>query len=125
MRGSAVTLEIVGQNPTPTALIGMLRKFGAHVDLHATANAAGEPIGTIIVTGDRTGSIHIQPHEVPERIDELPAIAALPAHSGGVRVGGATELRVKESERITVLPAGVRALGVQADDLETLARLVA
>jgi 3-phosphoshikimate 1-carboxyvinyltransferase len=116
MPGSVVTLEDVGLNPTRTALIGVLRRFGAHVDLRETAKAAGEPIGTIIVTGDRTGSVHIQPHEVPELIDELPAIAALAAHSGEVRVDGAAELRVKESDRIAALVAGLRALGVEADE---------
>src|SRR4029077_12747382 len=90
--GSVVTIEEVGLNPTRTALIGVLRKFGANVDLRETAREAGEPIGTIIVTGDRTGSVHIQPYEVPELIDELPAIAALAAHSGEVHVEGAEEL---------------------------------
>jgi 3-phosphoshikimate 1-carboxyvinyltransferase len=114
--GSSVTIDDVGLNPTRTALIGVLRKFGANVDLRETASKAGEPIGTIIVTGDRTGSVYIQPHEVPELIDELPAIAALAAHSGEVRVDGAGELRVKESDRIAALVAGFRALGVHADE---------
>ena len=86
--GSVVALEDVGQNRTRTAVIGVLRKFCTLVDLRKTANAAGEPIGTIIVTGDRTGSTPIQPHKVPELIDELPAIAALAAYSGKVRVDG-------------------------------------
>jgi 3-phosphoshikimate 1-carboxyvinyltransferase len=114
--GSVVTIEDVGLNPTRTALIGVLRKFGAHVDLRETATAAGEPIGTIIVTGDQTGSVHIQPHEVPELIDELPAIAALAAHSGEVCVDGAAELRIKESDRISALVTGFRALGIHADE---------
>jgi 3-phosphoshikimate 1-carboxyvinyltransferase len=88
MPGSVVSLADVGLNPTRTALIGVLRRFGANVDLRETANTGGEPIGTIIVAGDRTGSIHIQPHEVPELIDELPAITALAAPSGEVRVDG-------------------------------------
>jgi 3-phosphoshikimate 1-carboxyvinyltransferase len=114
--GSEVTIEDVGLNPTRTALIGVLRRFGANVDLRETATAAGEPIGTIIVRGDRTGSVHIRPHEVPELIDELPAIAALAAHSGEVHVDGAEELRVKESDRIAALVAGFRSLGVHADE---------
>lgn len=116
MPGSVVTLDDVGLNPTRTALIGVLRRFGANVDLCERANAGGEPIGTIIVTGDRTGSVHIQPDEVPELIDELPALAALAAHSGEVRVDGAAELRVKESDRIAALVAGLRALGIEADE---------
>ena len=114
--GSEVTIEDVGLNPTRTALVGVLRRFGADVTIHETAVAAGEPIGTIIVTGDHTGSVHIEPHEVPELIDELPAIAALAAHGGEVHVEGAEELRVKESDRIASLVAGFRALGVHADE---------
>jgi 3-phosphoshikimate 1-carboxyvinyltransferase len=94
-------LTVVGRNPTRIAFIGVLRKVGVNVDPRERVNASGEPIGTIIVTDDRTGSIHIQPHEVPELIDELPALAALAAHRGEVRVDGARELRVKESDRVT------------------------
>ena len=114
--GSEVTIEDVGLNPTRIALVEVLRRFGANVDLRATSQAAGEPIGTIIVTGDRTGSVHITSHEVPALIDELPAIAALAAHSGEVRVDGAEELRVKESDRIAALVAGFRALGIHCDE---------
>jgi 3-phosphoshikimate 1-carboxyvinyltransferase len=114
--GSTVTIEDVGLNPTRTALIGVLRRFGARVDVRETAAAAGEPIGTIIVEGDRTGSVHITAPEVPELIDELPAIAALASHSGEVRVDGAGELRIKESDRISALVTGLRALGVHAEE---------
>jgi 3-phosphoshikimate 1-carboxyvinyltransferase len=58
----------------------------------------------------------IAPDEVPGLIDELPAIAALAAHGGEVAVSGASELRVKESDRIAVLVAGFRALGIDADE---------
>jgi 3-phosphoshikimate 1-carboxyvinyltransferase len=114
--GSEVVLEEVGLNPTRTALLGILRRFGARVEVHETAQAAGEPIGTVVVTGERTGSVHILPHEVPELIDELPAIAALAAHGGEVRVDGASELRVKESDRIAALVAGFHAMGVHAEE---------
>ncbi|MBI3491183.1 MAG: hypothetical protein HY047_05275 [Acidobacteria bacterium] len=53
---------------------------------------------------------------MPGLIDELPAIAALAAHGGRVVVRGASELRVKESDRIAALVAGLRALGIDADE---------
>ena len=53
---------------------------------------------------------------MPGLIDELPAIAALAAHGGQVTVRGASELRVKESDRIAALVAGFRALGINADE---------
>src|SRR6185503_14957428 len=72
--------------------------------------------GTVTVEHDRATALTIAPDEVPGLIDELPAIAALAAHGGEVRVSGAGELRVKESDRIAALVAGFRALGVDADE---------
>lgn len=114
--GSRVEIEDVGLNPTRTALIGVLRRFGARVDVQETESVAAEPRGTIVVTGERTGAIEIAPDEVPGLIDELPALAALAAHGGEVSVRGAAELRVKESDRIAALVAGFRGLGINADE---------
>jgi 3-phosphoshikimate 1-carboxyvinyltransferase len=114
--GSRIEIDDVGLNPTRTALIAILRRFGARVQVEVTATDAGEPRGTVIVEGDRTGALAIEPPEVPGLIDELPAIAALAAHGGEVSVRGAAELRVKESDRIAALVAGFRALGLLAEE---------
>jgi 3-phosphoshikimate 1-carboxyvinyltransferase len=114
--GSRVEIEDVGLNPTRTALLGVLRRFGAHVQVIGTGEEAGELRGTVVVEGDQTNEIDIAPDEVPLLIDELPAIAALAAHGGEVRVSGAAELRVKESDRIATLVAGFRSLGIDADE---------
>jgi 3-phosphoshikimate 1-carboxyvinyltransferase len=116
--GSQVVVEDVGMNPSRSALLDVLRRFGARVQVVVTATEAGEPRGTITVEHDRTGSLEIAPGEVPGLIDELPAIAALAAHGGEVSVRGASELRVKESDRIAALVAGLRALGIDADERE-------
>jgi 3-phosphoshikimate 1-carboxyvinyltransferase len=114
--GSRVELDDVGLNPTRTALLDVLRRFGARVEVEVTATDAGEPRGRIAVEGDRHQRLEIAPSEVPGLIDELPAIAALAAHGGEVSVRGASELRVKESDRIASLVAGFRALGIDADE---------
>jgi 3-phosphoshikimate 1-carboxyvinyltransferase len=114
--GSRIEIEDVGLNPTRTALLGVLSRFGARVQVEVTTSSAGEPRGFISVEGDRTGSLDIAPEEVPGLIDELPAIAALAAHGGQVTVRGAGELRIKESDRIAALVAGFRALGIEADE---------
>jgi 3-phosphoshikimate 1-carboxyvinyltransferase len=116
--GSRIEIEDVGLNPTRIALLDVLRRFGAHVVVEMTDSGddAGEPRGTVIVEGNRTGSLIIAPEEVPGLIDELPAIASLAAHGGEVTVRGAAELRVKESDRIAALVAGFRALGIDADE---------
>jgi 3-phosphoshikimate 1-carboxyvinyltransferase len=114
--GSRIDIDDVGLNPTRTALLGVLRRFGARVDVEVLETAAGEPRGRVSVEGDRMGTLEIAPEEVPGLIDELPAIAALAAHGGQVTVRGASELRVKESDRIAALVAGFRGLGINAEE---------
>jgi 3-phosphoshikimate 1-carboxyvinyltransferase len=114
--GSSVEVTDVGLNPTRTALLDVLRRYGARVEVEVTETDAGEPRGIVKVTHDRASSVAIVPSEVPALIDELPAIAALGAHGGGVTVSGASELRVKESDRIAALVKGFRALGIPADE---------
>jgi 3-phosphoshikimate 1-carboxyvinyltransferase len=114
--GSRVEIDDVGLNPTRIALLDVLRRFGARVMFDVTGSDGGEPRGTVVVEGDRTGTLLIAPEEVPGLIDELPAIASLAAHGGEVTVRGAAELRVKESDRIAALVAGFRALGIDADE---------
>lgn len=114
--GSRIEVESVGLNPTRTALLDVLRRFGARVTVEIAAGEAGEPRGSVVVEGDRVGRVAIVPDEVPGLIDELPAIAALAAHGGEVDVRGAAELRVKETDRISALAAGLRALGLDADE---------
>lgn len=114
--GSEIVIDHVGLNPSRTALIEVLRRFGAQVEVTPESVAAGEPIGTILVRGQRPGTLDIAPEEVPGLIDELPAIASLAAHGGRVTVHGAGELRVKESDRITTLVTGFRNLGINAEE---------
>jgi 3-phosphoshikimate 1-carboxyvinyltransferase len=114
--GSRVEIEGVGLNPTRTALLDVLRRFGARVDVEVADTRGGEPIGAVAVEHDRVAAIEIAPAEVPALIDELPAIAALGAGGAGVTVDGAAELRVKESDRIAVLVKGLRGLGFVADE---------
>lgn len=114
--GSQITIDEVGLNPTRTALLEVLRRFGARVTVTAAAIAAGEPRGSVTVEADAARSVEILPVEVPALIDELPAIAALAAGGADVVVRGAAELRVKESDRIATLVRGFRALGFDADE---------
>jgi len=53
---------------------------------------------------------------VPALIDELPALAALATFGGRIDVSGASELRVKESDRIKCLVSGLRALGARVEE---------
>lgn len=116
--GSRIEVVDVGLNPTRTALLDVLRQFGARVTVFDTGSAAGEPRGSIVVEPGERRAVVIGEADVPALIDELPAIAALAAHGAEVTVRGARELRVKETDRIAALVAGLRALGVEADEYD-------
>ncbi|HEY0383719.1 MAG TPA: 3-phosphoshikimate 1-carboxyvinyltransferase [Candidatus Elarobacter sp.] len=116
--GARAVVAGVGLNPTRTAFFGVLRRFGAEVDVVANAGGA-EPSGIVSVRGAALRAITIEPHEVPGLIDELPLVGVLGGFAHGTTVvSGAAELRVKESDRIETFAAAARALGV---DVETFA----
>ena len=115
--GSDVTVEDVGLNPTRTALVDVLRRFGARVETEVTGNWQGEPVGRIRVRAGDLAALELDERSVPAVIDELPVLAALATAGGELRVTGASELRVKESDRISSLVEGLRALGADADEL--------
>lgn len=117
MPGSEVRIDEVGLNPTRTGLLSLLRRLGATVDVFVTDEWHGEPVGHIVVRAGGPACIAIQPAEVPGLIDELPVLAAWATFGGEISVTGAQELRVKESDRITSLVEGLRALGADADEL--------
>ena len=114
--GASVVLDGVCLNPSRTSFLGILARMGARVDVQRDDSAGAEPRGSVSVRHESLHPVEIQPFEVPGLIDELPALAALATHGGGISVTGAAELRVKESDRITALVAGLRALGADAEE---------
>ncbi|MEO8679566.1 MAG: 3-phosphoshikimate 1-carboxyvinyltransferase [Vicinamibacterales bacterium] len=114
--GSDVTIADVGLNPTRAALLDVLRRAGAMVDETIEDEWHGEPVGRLRVRHQALVDLVIAPGEVPEIIDELPVLGALGTFGGSITVSGAGELRVKESDRIAELVAGLRAMGADADE---------
>ena len=124
--GGSVTIDGVGLNPTRTTVLDILRRAGADVDVHVEDAASAEPSGTLRVTAREWNDFSIAPSEVPGVIDEIPALAALAAMMPDGRtfeVRGAAELRVKESDRISCLAAGLRAMGSQVEEFDDGFRL--
>jgi 3-phosphoshikimate 1-carboxyvinyltransferase len=117
MPGSTIEIDAVGLNATRSGLLSVLRRAGAVVETFIDATAAAEPCGRLTVSHGHLRPVVIEPEEVPGLIDELPALAALATHGGAFTVTGAGELRVKESDRISALVRGLRALGADAEEL--------
>ncbi len=114
--GSDVEIKNVGLNPTRTALLGVLRRAGAVVEETVEREAGGESSGRVRVRFGQPRPLTLGEAEVPGLIDEIPALAAWAALGGELHVTGASELRVKESDRISALVSGFRALGADVEE---------
>ncbi len=100
---SILQLRDVGINPTRTAALEVLRQMGADVRIARRRDWSGEPVADLSIRGGAPlRNVTIKAALVPNLIDEIPALCALACTARGVfSVGGASELRVKESDRIT------------------------
>lgn len=117
--GSEVACEGVGLNPTRTGALDALRALGAEVEVTEDAGDAVEPTGAVTARAPRgLRGAALGGELVLRAIDEVPILGVLAAFAAGRTViRDAGELRVKESDRLAVLAAGLRALGVQVDEL--------
>ena len=114
-----ITVEGVCINPTRLALVGLLRRMGADIEVRATDEIGPELVGEITVrSGGPLRAAIIEDDEVAELIDELPLVAmAMASCEGTSEVRGAGELRVKESDRIAAIVAGLEAVGAEVREL--------
>jgi 3-phosphoshikimate 1-carboxyvinyltransferase len=123
LTGSAITIEDVGLNPTRTHFLEVMARMGVVVEGALVREEMGEPVGSLRVRrGTRLRPTRVEAAELPALIDEIPVLALLAAHcSGDSWFLGAGELRVKESDRLAGVVAGIRGLGGHAaeegDDL--------
>ncbi len=119
--GSHLRIDRVGLNPTRSAVLTVLRRMGAAIEVHPEPEEGGEPVGSLVIfgggtlvggeiTGDVTAGV----------IDEIPMLAVLGAIAeGGLRIRDAGELRVKETDRIATVADNLRRMGVRVTEHET------
>ncbi len=113
--GANIILKNIGINPTRTGIIKILQMMGAHIELVNQRLSGKEPIADILVKHSKLSGISIPPELVPLAIDEFPIIFIAAACAEGITtLGGAEELRVKESDRIQVMADGLNAIGITA-----------
>jgi len=114
--GAELVIENVGLNPRRTALLDVMKRMGADVDITVTEEK-GDPYGTIRVKGAQLKGTVIEGDEVPNLIDELPIIAVAGALADGkTEIRDAAELRVKESDRIAEMVKNLRLFGVEVEE---------
>ncbi len=110
--GSRITIEAVGLNPLRTGLFTTLQEMGAALSITNGRTEGGEPVGDITVTASNLRGVDVPAARAPSMIDEYPILAIACARaSGPSRLRGLSELRVKESDRLSATLALLRANG--------------
>jgi 3-phosphoshikimate 1-carboxyvinyltransferase len=114
-KGSDVLLRHVGINPTRTGIIQILKRMGAEIELENNREVGCEPVADIRVRSSALKGIKIPEEYVSLAIDEFPVLFVAAACAEGETVlSGASELRVKESDRIQSMRDGLVKLGIDA-----------
>ncbi len=114
-----IRIENVGVNPTRTGVIDILQGMGADIRLENRGLLGKEPVADIRVRSSRLSGGAVDADLVSLAIDEFPVLfVAAAAATGRTVFSGIGELRVKESDRIAAMAAGMRILGIRVDETD-------
>jgi 3-phosphoshikimate 1-carboxyvinyltransferase len=114
---SNVLVHNVGLNPTRTAILDVFAEMGASIQMLGVKSSQGEIIGDLAVKGASLKGGVVAGSRIPLVIDELPMLAALgPFTEEGIEIRDASELRVKESDRISALAENLRRMGAKVEE---------
>jgi len=110
--GSDITVRGVGVNPTRSGLVATLQAMGAAISLLNPRESAGEPVADLRLCQRPLSAVSCRGPQVVTMIDEIPilAVAATQAH-GRTVIADASELRVKETDRIAATATELAKLG--------------
>ena len=112
---SQLTVKNVGINSTRSGVLEILQRMGASIDIRNKRHYGAEPVADLVVTSSTLHGIGIPENLVADTIDEFPILfIAAACAEGTTELGGAEELRVKESDRIQTMATGLRKLGIDA-----------
>jgi len=116
--GSDITVRGITLNPHRAGLYATLIEMGGHIEFLNERDEGGEPVADLRVRASALKGIEVPPERAPSMIDEYPVLAIAAAFAEGKTVmRGAEELRVKESDRIAAVAAGLIANGIEVEEL--------
>ncbi|MGV0027636.1 3-phosphoshikimate 1-carboxyvinyltransferase [Phormidesmis priestleyi] len=116
--GSELTIENVGVNPTRTGILEALAQMGADITLKNQREVAGEPVADLRVRHSQLKGCTIAGDLIPRLIDEIPILAVAATFATGTTIiRDAEELRVKESDRISVMATQLNLMGASITEL--------
>jgi 3-phosphoshikimate 1-carboxyvinyltransferase len=117
--GSEVEIPNILINPLRTGLITTLKEMGADIEFRNVRSSGGEQVADIVVRASKLRGVEVPADRAPSMIDEYPILSVAAAFAEGTTVmNGLAELRVKESDRLAAVAAGLRACGVKAEEGE-------
>lgn len=109
-------IEGVGVNPTRAGFLVALERMGAHVERLNLRAEGGEPVADLLIRPAALVGTEVPAAEVPAVIDEIPLLAVLASRARGETVfRDVGELRLKESDRLELVAANLRNVGVMAE----------
>ncbi|HEY3695556.1 3-phosphoshikimate 1-carboxyvinyltransferase [Phenylobacterium sp.] len=115
--GSEVTVEGVLLNPLRAGLFETLREMGADLAYANLRDQGGEPVGDVTARHSALKGVDVPPERAPSMIDEYPILAVAAAFADGpTRMRGVGEMRVKESDRIALMAAGLAACSAGVEE---------
>jgi 3-phosphoshikimate 1-carboxyvinyltransferase len=115
--GSEILLENVMLNPRRIGLIETLREMGAEIEIRNARDNGGDAVGDLMVRHSALKGVDVPPERAPTMIDEYPVLAVAASFAKGRTVmRGLEELRVKESDRLAAVAAGLRCNGVRVSE---------
>ena len=115
--GASITVEGVMLNPLRTGLFDTWREMGADLTVANVRESGGEQIGDVTARHSTLKGVVVPESRAASMIDEYPILAATAAYAEGATVmRGVGEMRVKESDRISLMVNGLRACGVAVEE---------
>ena len=116
---SEILIRNVGTNPTRDGILRVCKEMGADLTILNENAGSGEPTADILVKTSSLHGITIGGAIIPTLIDELPMIAAMACFADGETViKDASELKVKESNRLEVMVCNLSAMGADVTETE-------
>ena len=110
---SEVLIRNVGLNKTRIGLLKVLKLMGANIQITNQKLESNEEVGDIIVKSSKLSGIDVPEHIIPNIIDEIPILSIAAAFANGVtKISNASELRVKESDRLNAISSGFSKLNI-------------
>ena len=113
-KNSRILIKNVGLNQTRSGLINLLKKMGANINIVNQSKKSNEDVGDLEVFSSELVGVDVPEEIIPNIIDEIPIFSIAASFANGeTSIKGASELRVKESDRLEAIANGLKALNIK------------